>query len=159
MTQQLTAAETKKPDKAPVQMAETTYFVLVSDDYEKKAAEAYLKAIYPGSAARHVTDLRLDRLTDKHTVIALYRPDDRTQAVQMRVNMHGIREPVHTPVAELMKEVREGKPVDCAQFWQRGSGNEGELFLAGFLEEFGKTCAPAVVKYVPRENIMRLGFA
>lgn len=151
------AAEQKKPVSA--QMAETTYFVMISDDYEKKAAQAYLQAIYPGTAARVVQDLRLDRLTDRHTVIALYRPDDRTPAVQMRLTPQGLREPLHTPVADLMKEVREGKPVECKQFWQRGSGNEGELNLSGFLEELGKQCAPAVIKYIARDHIMRLGFA
>lgn len=159
MNQPAAAIEGKKPDKVPAQMAETTYFVMVSDDYEKKAAEAYLKTLYPGTAARIVTDLRLDRLTDKHTVIALYRPDDRTNAVQLRITPQGLREPQATPIGELAKEVRESTPVNCARFWQRGSGNEGEVNLAGFLEELGKVCAPAVIKYIPRENILRLGFA
>lgn len=151
---QPTAAATKKP----AQMAETTYFVLMNDEYESKAGRAYLKTIYPQSLARVVTDLRIDRLTDKHTVIPLFRGDDRTPAVQLIRDPQGIRVPQHTPVAELMKEVREGQPVACAKHWSASSGNEGELNVTSFLEELGKSCVPAAVRYVPRENILRLGF-
>lgn len=154
-TTQPTAAAPKKP----AQMAETTYFVLVNDEYESKAGRAYLKTIYPQSLARVVTELRLDRLTDKHTVIPILRGDDRSPAVPLVRDAHGIRVPQPAPVTELMKEVREGQPVACAKYWQPGTGNEGELNVAGFLEEVGKSCVPAAVKYYPRENIMKLGFA
>lgn len=156
-TQPSAASEPKKP---PLQMVDTTYFVMLNDEFEMKAAKAYIKNLYPGTAARIVTDLRLDRLTDKHTVIALRRSDERTQAVSLRVSPSGIREPVHTPIEQLMREVQESEPVRCADFWQPArEGNEGELNLAGFMEEFGKKCIPAAIKFYPRDGILRLGFA
>jgi len=159
MTQvQPAVAEPKKI--VPVQLADTTYFLMVNDDYEKKAAKHYLSQLYPGTAARIVTDLRLDRLTDKHTVIALRRNDERTQAVSLRVDPQGIRVPMYTPVADLAREVQEAEPVRCVDYWTPArEGNEGELNLAGFLEQLGKKCIPAAIKFYPREGILRLGFA
>jgi hypothetical protein len=152
------AAEPKKP--VPLQMSEHTYFVMVNDDYEKKAATAYVKSLYPGTAAKVVADLRLDRLTDKHTVIALRRPTECTPAVALRINPQGIRETSITPVDALMREVQESEPVHCAEHWRAArEGNDGELDISGFATALGTRCIPAAIKYYPRDGILRLGFA
>lgn len=144
--------------KSRVQMVDTTYFVLVNDDYEIKAGKEYVRSIYPGTAAKVVHELRLDRLTDKHTVIALTRDHERTGAIQVKPNAQGIREIYPTPIAELAKEVRESKPIVVAKYWHEVDG-DGEVDLAGFLQEVGKAAVPATVKYIPAQNILRLGFA
>jgi hypothetical protein len=157
MTQPSAAA--KQPE-SPLQMAETTYFVMIDDEYEKKAAKEYLRQMYPNTEARVVHELRLDRLTNKHHVIALFRGNERTAALALVANMNGIRELRPTPVAELMKEVHESRPVRCADYWQPASeGNEGEVALGGFLEDLGKKCSPAALKYYPKQGILKLGFA
>src|SRR5262245_53894466 len=101
----MTQASAAKAEAAPsVQMQETTYFVLINDEFEQKAAREYLRNKYPNSDARVVQELRLDRLTDKQTVIALYRGNQRTPAVQLITNPQGVRVPSATPVAELAAE-------------------------------------------------------
>src|SRR5215471_6965243 len=141
-----------------VQMAETTYFVMVSDDYEIKAAREYVKMMYPGTQAKVVHELRLDRLTDKHTVITLTRDNERTPAVAIRHNPQGIREISPTPVAELAKEVRESKPIAVEKYWAEVDG-DGVVDLASFLTELGKGASPAAVKYLPSQGLLKLGFA
>lgn len=151
--------EAKKASTKPVQQDENTYFIYLADEYEAKAARAYLKSLYPTSLAKQVAELRLDRLTDKHTVIALRRDNERTPAVQVIVNPQGVRTLSYTPPTELMKEVAEAEPIKCSDFWHKVAGGEGELDLARFLEELGKRCSPAAIKYYERTQTLKLGFA
>lgn len=151
--------EAKKASTKPAQQDENTYFIYLADEHETKAARAYLKSLYPTSLAKQVAELRLDRLTDKHTVIALRRDNERTPAVQVIVNPQGVRTLSQTPMAELMKEVQESEPLRCADFWHQRPGGDGELDLARFLEELGKRCTPAAIKYYERTQTLKLGFA
>jgi hypothetical protein len=160
MTQPTAATKQEAKIEAALQMVDTTYFLLIDDEYEKKAAKEYLRQMYPGTAARIVNELRLDRLTDKHHVIALVRGNERSPALALVANHNGIRELRATPVAELMREVVESKPVRCADYWQPArEGNEGEVALGGFLEDLGKKAAPAALKYYPQQGLLKLGFA
>lgn len=158
MTQTQTVEEPKA--KAPkVQMDEYTYFVCIDDDYERKAAREYVNTKYPKSLAKFVHELRLDRLTDKHTVIALVRGNERTPAVQVIVNPQGVRTLSNTPVSELAAEVVESDAVSCAKHWSKLAGGEGELHLPAFLEELGRACVPAAIKNYPNTKTLKLGFA
>lgn len=154
---QSAAAKQQTPDL--LQMVDTTYFVMLDDEYEKKAAKEYLRQHYPNTNARVVHELRIDRLTDKHTVIALFRGNERTDAVRVVANGQGIRELKPTPLPELAGEVQESKPVRCAEYWQTIEGNEGTLDVASFLTELGKKCTPAAIKLYPAQGFMKLGFA
>lgn len=159
MTQAAVAEKSDPKQQLIPQMVDTSYFIIQEDEYEKKAAREYIRSKYPNTQARIVTELRLDRLTDKHTVYALFRDNERSPAVHLVANANGIRELRPAPVAELAAEVKESKAIRCADFWMPArEGNEGELDLSTFLSELGKRCAPAAIKYYPAQGILKLGF-
>lgn len=141
------------------QMSADTYFVALADDDEFQIAKAYVKAMYPQTAAKLVRELRLDRLTDKHTVIALRRDDERSPVAVLEPSPTGQRQPRRRPAVELIGEIREAPPIRVAEFWGPGLDGDGEVDSSGFMSALGTRAIPAAVKNYPTQKTLKLAYA
>jgi hypothetical protein len=149
-----------KPEGRP--HGENLYYLGVNDEHERRFVEAWLEKNRPNTRAKYVTELRLARLTEQHTVRVLMRTGRKvSQALPMVKNEHGIKEIVQTDADKLAEEVSECASVHCRDFWvEDGSeGAEGELNTSRFLEAVGKTCIPACIKWRPDQGVLRLMWA
>jgi len=138
-------ASKSKPAAARGVLDEFTYVLTAGDEHDVHDARVWRKKLSersPDSAPKMVQEIKLARLTERHTVIALYRPDD------------GI---------ERSKELVAGPPVQVRDHWRK-DGDDGEVNTETFIGTLAKGILPAVVK-TRRENIdedlgtIRLGYA
>lgn len=178
--QQQQAQQRKEPEPPRRELNELTVFLCLEGEHEANIARAYMQATYPGSKARLVQELRLDRLTERHTVIALWRDRDCTPPVlAIRDEVSGgrgleLRDP-HT----LVKEVLEGKPIACKDYWGDASEvdddgfgmssmTDGELQTGAFMNELGTSMGkcwvankrarePAILKRGTDQRVLKLG--
>jgi hypothetical protein len=161
-TQKLTSPQ---PEPPPAVHGANLYFLCVADEHERQIAQAWLEAKYPGSVVKLVSELKIDRLTQDHTLTALVRKGKGgrppTAAWQNVRNEHRIYELQRLEPEDLAKEVVECAPVRCADHWREdgSEGGDGELSIAGFLEQFGKTCAPACIKWRSDSRVLKLMWA
>lgn len=173
----------QQPKPAPTKPhGEYLYYLGVDDEHERRIIEAWLYAKFPpigdsefpNTSARYVTSINLNRLTEQHSLCVLMRKPGRgksvSHAVKLVKNENGIREITHRDAEEMLSEVVECKTLACKDFWSNngGMGDEGEMRIegqGGFLEELGKTCAPACIKWRsdPRDgkakDVLRLAWA
>lgn len=140
-----------------------TYFLVVDEDPDREMAQQFLadRNIDPrGDSTRAVTELRVDRLTDRHRVIGLYRRQDKDRSKRMAApepGMAPVLEPIHQPI-------QATAPIDISQFWTRSEANEfieGTLDHARFFAALGKAMSPAVISWHPNSEpgVLRLRYS
>lgn len=162
MQPQMKQSEPPKPQSR----GKMHYYMCISDEHERRAAQAWLDSRFGEDGARLVTELRIDRLREDSSLSVLVRrapagKKHAPHAVPLRVDEHGIREPEERDGFELAKGMDECKPLACRDFWVSGTSEdrEGEINTARFLEELGKACTPACVKWREDSRTLRLGWA
>lgn len=139
MTQTQTTTENKKTEAAKM-LDEFVYFVCPNDELDLRLARAYMRNLGPDTRAKLVTELRPLRLTERHTVIVLYRAES------------------YAPQPSL--ELSVGKPIRALDHWVIGNEEQdGQVNFASFMTAMGQTCLPAHIKYRDDEGILRLGYA
>lgn len=153
---------------APARDMSKVYFLGPSDENEHAIALEWLEQNHPNANkpghVRYVTDLKLDRMTEDHTVVVLARTKKRTDALKTERDHNGIAKVVRHKPEELIGELVENRAVHCKDHWMAEDGTEGELIVHTFLEALGKTCSPWAVKPAPADSrttprIYRLGWA
>jgi hypothetical protein len=161
---------TKQPAPQPQRDLSKTYYLGPSDENEHQIALAWIDQNHPNAnkpgQVRYVTELRLDRMTEEHTVIVLARTGKkRTPARETERDHNGIARVITREPETLIGELSESKPVYCKDHWfGQEDGTEGELVVHTFLEAIGKACSPWAVKPAPADSrttprIYRLGWA
>lgn len=144
---------------------ENTYYLCMESEHELKIAKAWLKAQHPkGTAAKLVQELRISRLNEKHTVIALYREDGCTPALLSPIDPATGGRRVEAAVIDgtLLAEVVQGRPIRVRDHWQTTSGEDelqdGDINRSTFLQELGKTLrSPAIIKRSTDQQFVRIG--
>ena len=172
--------QSQQPQKR--ELTEFHVFVCLEGEHEAAIARAYMQKTYPGSKARLVQELRLDRLHDKHTVIALWRDRGCTPPVMApRDDVSGGRGLELRDPDTLVSEVLEGKPIHVRDHWGEGdlsadddmgmtSMSDGELQKGTFLNAIGTSMSkchvtgkrarePAIVKRSTDARTLKLGRA
>lgn len=147
-----------------------TYYLIVADDPDREMALKYLegKQIKPTRHCRIVTELNVERLTEQHRVIALYRNTrgDRNSVSTVQGDdgrNRRVLEATHAPI-------QETEPIAIADCWVKGNASvddildgmlsDGELNTRKFLGELGKRIVPAVVSFHPdRGEPLRIKYA
>jgi hypothetical protein len=121
---------TENTDKPKTPKATTpdewVYFLLPSEETDEKLANAWKKkhlADHPDSKAKFVSEIKLQRLTERHIVIPLYVP--ATEATT--------------------KEITAGTGVRVADHWL-AEGEDGRVNTRTFLRQLNKGCLPAMIK-------------
>lgn len=119
------------------QLNEFCYVLHAPDQNDEKAAAEWRKTLPAGSKPKVVTEIKLTRLSESHSVIALYRPEgsDTLQA---------------------------GARIKAADHWRR-EGEDGSVDTRSFLRALARTCLPAILK-IRRDSdddlgTLRLGYA
>ena len=123
-----------------VEHDEWTYVLTAGDEHDIAAARRWRQALAersPESAPRIVQELKFARLTDRHTVIALYRPDGAS-------------------------ELKAGPPVRVRDHWVK-DGDDGVVNSQTFCGALAAGMLPAVCK-VRRDKeddtgTLRIGYA
>lgn len=152
--------QTQQQSQAKVH-GQDTYYVMPADEHEQAICQAWIEKHRPNTIARSVSRLRVDRLTERHTVIVLMRRVKKpTAAVGITLDENKLRQTVHRNVDELSAEVTEGEVIRCDKHWRPASdGQDGLLDTSTFLEELGKTCTPLCIKWRADDRIVWLGHA
>jgi len=155
-----------------------TYFMMLPDQYEQRVMLAYIAQKYPQSEARKVSELRVDRLTDLHSVIVLVRPRPTPAATQFKNGM-GVSEFQHHEPEEKLKEVRESRPILVKTFFKAPGAvpefneygdrpemsldnevGDGELNISNFLTALAQAASPMTLNWHPTQlpGIVRLAW-
>ena len=115
-------------------------FVLVPDEpTEQSICRDYWADKNPGSLARVVSELKMARLNDASTVIALYRkPPARPTFNRLD---GGLREAVPSAMPVL-----EAKPVKINGYWTE-DGEDGRLDQAAVVRAIATQCLPLRAHY------------
>ena len=150
MTQTQNQNQTKETDKY-----ENVYFLVIDDNGpEEQLIREHLRQKYPGTKAKVVTELKLQRLTDRHLVVPCFRrPPNMHPGFTMPKDGMGMR--VANPSQE---PVSEGKPVVVKDYWN-AELEDGDLDANGFVNAVAKSSLPAVVKYRSDSKTLRLAYA
>lgn len=153
------AAKADDKPKAPlVQDSYETYFLVPQGGAEFSIAREYLKKMYPTSEGRLTTEIPLDRLTDRNTVIVLLRTEGTAAEAVILNPTAGNSSIRRLPHKELAEEVVESDPIACKAFWTKGGRfNDGVVDVASFLEALGKAASPLAVKL--REDVRSIWLA
>jgi hypothetical protein len=164
MQPQMKQAEPKPV--GPPDRGKLHYYMCIADEHERRAAQAWVDKHSP--TARLATEIKIDRLHDDHTVSVLVRRPTRgklSHAVPLVADGQGIKETAPRDDDDLAGEIEERKLIACKDFWSVAESDdgrydvEGELNVSRFLEELGKTCIPATIKWRDDSRILRLGWA
>ena len=146
---------------------EGVYYLCMDGEHELRIAKAWFKAKFPqGTAAKLVQELRIARLMDQHTVIAIYREDGCTPALLSPIDhVTGGRriEPVAIDDA-ILKEVVEGKPVRVRDHWRARRSDDdysdGDIDRSSFFRALGATLrSPVCIKRSLDQQFISLGTA
>lgn len=162
MQPQMKQAE-QKPS-GPPDRGKTHYYMCLADEHERRAAQAWLDRNFK-TDPRLVTELKIDRLYDDSTFSFLMRRTERNgkpkHSVPLVADAQGVKETAPREDNELADEIEERKLVRVRDYWVASpeQDREGELAVSRFLEEVGKTCAPAMVKYRDDQRVLRFGWA
>lgn len=150
-----------QPEPPPRLHGDSLYYLMPADEYEQAICQAWLEKNRENTIARSVSRLRVDRLTERHTVIVLMRRQKKpTAAVGVTLDEHKVKQLVHRNVEELASEVSEGEPITCEKHWRPASdGEDGILDTSTFLCELGKTSTPLAIKWRADDRIVWLGHA
>lgn len=145
--------------------SENVYFLAINDQYESAIAKAYIAQKYPASKARFRTELKLQRLSEKHVVIALVRGEDRSPLERTARDDRGIAHIVRTSPGDLTREIRECKPIKVADHWRRSHGadeyddDDGEIDVESFMTELGKQATPICPRtHIGTPDLLKLTF-
>ena len=132
--------QAQQRQQAPAAQYTRDTFVLVPDEPTEQAiCRDYWAEKHPDSAARVVSELKMARLSDASTVIALYRkPPARPTFIRLE---GGLREAV--PSAQ---PVIEAKPVKINGFWTE-DGEDGRLDQAAVVRAIATQCLPLRANY------------
>lgn len=152
-----TAPTTALPQLIELPNARFTYFIMLPDDYEKKIMLAYLESKYAKESlalAKKVGEMRVDRLTDMHTVIALVRPRPSPAATPFK-NQMGLTDYEHHEPELKGREVRESRPILIKRFWRAASDEamvDGELNTSEFLTALAQAASPLSINWHPEQT-------
>lgn len=165
MQPQMQTQKQPAPPSGPPSRGKAHYYMCIADEHERRAAQAWLDEAFPNAEPRLVTELRLARLHEDYSVSVLVRKPKGSKKLSHSVPLvsdeHGIKEASPREADDLAKEIVECTPIDCSDHWIAGTADdrEGELNVSRFLEELGKTCTPATIKWREDSGILRLGWA
>lgn len=141
---------------------QSTYFLAVDDPFELKIAQAWLKATYPNTLARIVSQLPMQRLTKPTVVIPVIRGEDRSPAYTQTMEAHSVRA-IHVNPKDLIGEVRECAPVEVAKHWREVRDEfdpfGGEMNRNSFMDELSQNSAPVAARiHIGNTQVVRLQF-
>lgn len=144
---------------------ENVYFIAIDDPYESAIAKAYIAAKYPGTKARFRTSINLNRLSEKHVVIALIRGEDRSPLERSARDDRGVAHIVRTSPKDLIHEIRECKPIRVADHWLRRHGadeyddDDGQINADSFMTELGTRATPICPRtHIGTPDVLKLQF-
>lgn len=140
MTQTQTQPKTTEETKAPA-LDEFVYFLTPTEDTDERECAEWKQKLLdktPDCKAKFVSSLNLSRLSERHLVIALYRP------------------------ARKGSEITAGPAIKVVDHWL-ADGDDGKVNSRTFLRALNMTCLPAVVKLrrdkIDDQGTLRLGYA
>lgn len=156
-----------EPPRPAAITGENIYYLMPADEHEQALCMAWIEKHKPGTVARNVSRLRVDRLTERHSVIVLMRRVKKpTPVIGVVRDEHNLKElVVRSPEflvddKPIMDQVSEGPPVHAGKHWKPApDGEDGLLNESSFLEELGKTCSPLAIKWRSDDRVVWLGFA
>lgn len=119
-----TRAETKAEHN------ERTYFLLIDDADATREARQWVMQQYPESEARVVAELRLQRLTERHTVIPIFKNGS----------------------------IEQGAPVKVSDHWDRGN-EDSPVVVSSFVPAVAKSVLPCTVNYRSDSRTLRVCFS
>lgn len=130
-----------KPAKAKASAFDEFCYVLhAADANEEKDAQKWRDALLqrePNATPKLVTEIKMARLSERHSVVALYRKDGAT-------------------------ELQATEPVLVRAHWRK-EGDDGSVNDRTFIRELARRCLPAMLK-LRRDTdedlgILKLGYA
>lgn len=107
----------KAPPREGVWWKDSTIFLCPDDIYEVKIAQEYLKAQYPGTPARLVSEIPVDRLLPQHVIVPLYRVRGCSEALKTIRHTNGTESLEYVPPRNLAEEVYEAPPLEVKSCW------------------------------------------
>ena len=139
----------------PIRYADTTYFWHQEGDLEAELMRLYVETKYPGSDAKVVTEIPIQRLTELNNVIVMHRKGAPLINVIRNPNT-GYQHHERVPPEERLNTVRESPIIAVAPFVIGASRyNVGKFDSNAFFD----ACAPHIVggkfRIQAKENVIR----
>lgn len=114
--------------------------------------------IFNSENVKIVTELRTDRLTDRHRLVPMFRNNgrDRNRAVFVQ-GAPKTYEPIHAPI-------KMGKPILVHKYWARANQDdefaEGELNIQALIRDMSRASSPCIAKWNPNSEpgILRIKY-
>jgi hypothetical protein len=129
--------------------SDANLFVLIpSDEHEERRARDFWDSQYPKSKAKLVLELKVQRLTNDHTIVCLYRkPPDRPKFLRME---GGLRESLPSEEPVLVS-----KPIKVSDFWTE-DGDDGVVDYLALVRAIGALIVPFRPVYRADELSLRV---
>ena len=106
-----------------------TYFLLIDDESATREARQWVMEQYPNSDARVVAELRLQKLTQQHTVIPIFKNNG----------------------------IEQGPAVKVSDHWANAE-MDGSIVLSSFVPAVAKSVLPCTVNYRSDAGTLRVRF-
>jgi hypothetical protein len=106
-----------------------TYFLLIDDESATREARQWVMEQYPNSDARVVAELRLQKLTERHTVIPIFKNNG----------------------------IEQGEAVKVSDHWDQAKV-DGSIVLSSFVPAVAKSVLPCTVNYRSDAGTLRVRF-
>jgi hypothetical protein len=113
--------------KPAVEFNDRTYFLLIDDANATREARQWVMQQYPDSEARVVAELRLHRLTARHTVIPIFKNGS----------------------------IEQGSPVKVSDHWDQAN-EENPVVVSSFVPAVAKSVLPCTVNYRSDSGTLRV---
>jgi hypothetical protein len=104
-----------------------TYFLLIDDESATREARQWVMEQYPTSDARVVAELRLQKLTQRHTVIPIFKNNG----------------------------IEQGPAVKVSDHWE-AADVDGSIVLSSFVPAVAKSVLPCTVNYRSDAGTLRV---
>jgi hypothetical protein len=113
--------------KPEAEFDDRTYFLLIDDESATREARQWVMEQYPNSDARVVAELRLQKLTQRHTVIPIFKNNG----------------------------IEQGPAVKVSDHWEQAEVN-GSIVLSSFVPAVAKSVLPCTVNYRSDAGTLRV---
>lgn len=135
-------------DEKPKRDDSNVYVLLPSDDIEQQVCRQFWDEKYPTSKAKVVSDLKLQRLTSDHLLVALTRlPPERPKFQRLD---GGNREALPSQMP-----VRVTHPIKISEFWTE-EGGDGKLDYLAVVRALGQQVVPLRPAFRPDDLSVKL---
>jgi hypothetical protein len=117
-----------EPNAEPeAEFDDRTYFLLIDDESATREARQWVMEQYPNSDARVVAELRLQKLTRRHTVIPIFKNNG----------------------------IEQGPAVKVSDHWEHAEV-DGSIVLSSFVPAVAKSVLPCTVNYRSDSGTLRV---